>query len=221
MWKTAFVSAVLCVVSYLLPGVLPAQAQVADDSCEFANDGSCDELTGLCPRWTDATDCGHPTTDTGPDPDIDPKDRERRLDLSRTDRRKIRRNLRNLGYDVTTSGSSLDTSRVRRAIRDWQRDTGHEPTGYLTRDTADALLRTVEPVRGPNSCDYAHDGTCDEPDLCERGTDTADCDIRTVPQLFCCDTNTGIRVCPMAVPGMVPGQICQCLGFVGYGIVCR
>ena len=26
-----------------------------------------------------------------------------------------------------------------------------------------------------NSCEYAHDGTCDEPEYCERGTDTADC----------------------------------------------
>jgi hypothetical protein len=26
-----------------------------------------------------------------------------------------------------------------------------------------------------NSCEYANDGVCDEPDLCERGTDTADC----------------------------------------------
>ena len=28
---------------------------------------------------------------------------------------------------------------------------------------------------GPNSCQYANDGTCDEPDLCSSGTDTADC----------------------------------------------
>ena len=27
-----------------------------------------------------------------------------------------------------------------------------------------------------NSCEYAHDGTCDEPEYCERGTDSADCD---------------------------------------------
>lgn len=27
----------------------------------------------------------------------------------------------------------------------------------------------------PNSCEYANDGECDEPDICDRGTDTADC----------------------------------------------
>ena len=28
---------------------------------------------------------------------------------------------------------------------------------------------------GPNSCKYAYDDECDEPDVCARGTDTADC----------------------------------------------
>ena len=32
---------------------------------------------------------------------------------------------------------------------------------------------------GSNSCEYANDGECDEPELCARGTDTADCSRQT------------------------------------------
>lgn len=30
--------------------------------------------------------------------------------------------------------------------------------------------------KGRDSCEYARDGECDEPDLCARGTDTSDCE---------------------------------------------
>ena len=220
MWKTSFVIVAACATCLLLT-THPARAQMPNDSCEFANDGHCDE-PGICPRGTDATDCG-----TTAQPDTDPELVEEQLNLSRSERRQIRHNLRQLGYKVTT-GSSLNSRSVRRAIRNWQRVTGHEPTGYLTRNTADALLREIKVEQWPNSCDYAHDGTCDEPDLCDRGTDTDDCRGGPItpppppPQLlYCCDTNTGMRVCPIVVPGMVPGQICSCFGFVGYGLVCQ
>ena len=201
-------------IAYLLLAASPAQAQTPDDSCEFANDGNCDE-PGVCARWTDSTDCGTSMIQNG-----DPEEVENRLDLSRTESRRIRRNLRQLGYDVT-EGGSLDSRNVRRAIRNWQRETGHAPTGYLTRDTADALLSiVVDP--DPNSCRYAHDGTCDEPDLCSPGTDTSDC--RTAPPppptLYCCNPYTGIRVCPIVMPGMMVGQPCICVGIYGTGLVC-
>ena len=32
---------------------------------------------------------------------------------------------------------------------------------------------------GPDSCQWAFDGECDEPDLCPSGTDTADCQVAT------------------------------------------
>ena len=195
----------------LLMTIHPAHAQMSNDTCEFANDGNCDEI--LCPSGTDATDCG--IIVIGPDP----KDIEDQLNLSTRDRRRILSNLRQLDFDVPKRGSNLNVKSVRLAIRNWQRDTKHEPTGFLTRDTADVLLRKIDIVVGPNSCRYAHDEACDEPEYCARGTDTADCDIVPPIQLYCCDTNTGIRVCP-AVPGIVPGQLCACMGYMGFGFVC-
>ena len=90
---------------------------------------------------------------------------------------------------------------------------------------------------GPNSCSYAYDGSCDEPEFCDRGTDTDDCsaapprsDVRQrnqypqqTPQVrparFCCHPNTGAPVCPMSVP-MLPGQYCVCPGVQGAGLTC-
>ena len=37
------------------------------------------------------------------------------------------------------------------------------------------LLLISAHVLADNSCEFAFDGTCDEPDLCAPGTDTADC----------------------------------------------
>ena len=184
-------------------------------------------MPGACARGTDATDCGTPIII---DP-LPPVEVERLLGLSKRDHGKIRRNLKAHGYDVT-EGRTLDSSSVRRAIRDWQRDEGYEPTGYLTRDTADELLRRV----GPDGCRYARNETCDEPDRCPRGTDTTDCEnnhplINPIitpppppppPQLYCCNPYTGIRVCPIVMPGMALGQLCMCTGVFGYGygLVC-
>lgn len=36
-------------------------------------------------------------------------------------------------------------------------------------------LEKSRPRRGRDSCEYANDGACDEPDRCDRGTDTSDC----------------------------------------------
>ena len=44
-------------VSVLIVALLAAPAVVADDSCEYANDGECDVLVGLCATSTDDTDC--------------------------------------------------------------------------------------------------------------------------------------------------------------------
>ena len=42
-------------------------------------------------------------------------------------------------------------------------------------------------VAGPNSCQYARDGQCDEPNLCDAGTDTSDCGSLPVPRRFSCN----------------------------------
>jgi hypothetical protein len=80
-----------------------------------------------------------------------------------------------------------------------------------------------------DSCEFANDGSCDEPDVCPAGTDATDCaqeasdpvDERPEPrptQLFCCD-GYGNRRCIITVnPGPV-GSPCACFG-QGYGVTC-
>lgn len=72
------------------------------------------------------------------------------------------------------------------------------------------------PLPGPDSCDFARDGTCDEPDVCDRGTDTSDCsrprkqsgpDIATA-----CVTSMG--ACPMGMP-VARGSYCVCFTPMG------
>lgn len=52
---------------------------------------------------------------------------------------------------------------------------------------------------GPNSCEFANNDTCDEPDLCQPNTDTADCKWK--PQQ------------PSGFPSGHGMQICGCWGF--------
>lgn len=82
-----------------------------------------------------------------------------------------------------------------------------------------------KPEPGPDSCEYAHDDTCDEPDLCRKGTDTTDCRAdRRGPSgpaqaQFCCD-NFGRKWCPMMVR-LPLGSSCFCAGVPGSGFVCN
>jgi len=87
--------------------------------------------------------------------------------------------------------------------------------------------REPPPQRGANSCKYAFDGDCDEPDICDRGTDTADCrraDRVTNPPpsrpLYCCDV-FGQRRCLINVNPGPPGSPCQCYGIYGVGRMCQ
>lgn len=91
---------------------------------------------------------------------------------------------------------------------------------------------------GPNSCEYAHDGDCDEPEYCYSGTDTADCNQRAAPApnpyptpapnypnpantpaAACCNLY-GQPMCPMNVP-IPKGSPCHCSHIPGVpGIGC-
>ena len=77
---------------------------------------------------------------------------------------------------------------------------------------------------GPDSCRFADDGTCDEPVICERGTDTTDCSPTPQPQptppLWCCDVYTGLKVCPITETQGFPGAGCYCRGLRGEGVMC-
>jgi hypothetical protein len=98
-----------------------------------------------------------------------------------------------------------------------------------TRRDGDERRREREKAKAPDSCEYANDGTCDEPDLCEPGTDTSDCRAsrrsprsnRNQPQrpLYCCDV-FGRKWCQIAVNPAPPGTPCWCAGVPGSGLIC-
>ena len=87
---------------------------------------------------------------------------------------------------------------------------------------------------GPDSCEYAGDGYCDEPDLCDRGTDTTDCQVARrlrdrdplnfppmpAPQAAyplpaqVCVTSGGTCTMMVQIP---PGLFCTC--YTAYGVV--
>lgn len=63
---------------------------------------------------------------------------------------------------------------------------------------AEALFALCTPAGceeepGPDCCEYAFDGICDEPDLCDEGTDTTDCNLPDP-----CDENPGPDCCEWA-----------------------
>lgn len=81
---------------------------------------------------------------------------------------------------------------------------------------------------GPNSCEYANDGQCDEPDLCAPGTDTNDCrpsktsrtrDRQSSP-VYCCDIY-GRKWCPIVAGNRAVGAPCFCQGVPGSGFICQ
>lgn len=96
-----------------------------------------------------------------------------------------------------------------------------------SREETDSRQRREEP--GPNSCEYANDGECDEPDVCDRGTDTSDCQSRSrrnrndLPeqrqQLYCCD-GYGRKWCAITYNPGPPGTPCVCAGVPGSGRMC-
>lgn len=68
---------------------------------------------------------------------------------------------------------------------------------------------TPKPKPGKNSCEYANDGTCDEPDLCDAGTDTNDCRASTPsPQ-----RGPGPIPMPSGFPSGFGMLVCGCHGF--------
>lgn len=105
---------------------------------------------------------------------------------------------------------------------DWSHLPGSRRAINLTGCLREAGL--LRPNRGENSCEYANDGECDEPDLCDPGTDTADCRrTRSSPNsgpLYCCDIY-GNRYCEIVVnPGPI-GSACFCSGLPGSGLMCQ
>jgi hypothetical protein len=101
---------------------------------------------------------------------------------------------------------------ISRAGGDWSHLPGPQRAINLTQCLRDAGITIVNPP-GRNSCRYARDGTCDEPALCNRGTDYDDCrgdDVVGPPPprvATHCVTNWGS--CPMGRAKPV-GASCIC-----------
>ncbi len=109
----------------------------------------------------------------------------------------------------------------------WEKGCASDPRCDQTapeRTPVEKAKPETVPVKSKDSCEYARDGTCDEPDLCEPGTDTSDC--RAVPKSkpteqpksqalpnFCC-TAVG-RLGPYPNPG--PNGIAVQVGESCYG----
>lgn len=63
---------------------------------------------------------------------------------------------------------------------EWQKDRGSGRNVCVFRPPSAPAAEprrtpSPPPATGPDSCRYAKDGDCDEPNLCARGTDTTDC----------------------------------------------
>jgi len=164
----------------LLAGCEP----IGPDSCEYVNDGRCDEPS-LCPIGTDTTDC----TDTEPSfgaqtvPDqtytvgtmIAP------LVLPKASGGNA---VALLSYNLTPEVAGLEFLSVARMLTGTPTAAAegtHAMTYRVEDDDGDeATLRfdvRVNPQTppGPDSCRYANDGECDEGTYCPIGTDTTDC----------------------------------------------
>jgi hypothetical protein len=90
------------------------------------------------------------------------------------------------------------------------RPPANTPAGTETAfPTSDKVSPPIEIVDGPNSCEFAHDDECDEPNLCERGTDTADCSQARETPVAASVCATMFGACPMVVE-IVPGSSCTC-----------
>ena len=88
------------------------------------------------------------------------------------------------------------------------------------RGTESRCTTDVAPGRslaaGTDSCKYAGDGQCDEPDLCARGTDSTDCRRSTTrpPVRLGSACYTSVGACPLISPYPV-GQTCTCYFALG------
>ena len=129
-----------------------AQASADNDSCEWANDGECDDIryigadTGACLAGTDATDCSAFTL--RPASELEGNECQWAFDGECDDTR----------YVDFVTGACLH--------------------GTDTDDCRSLTLRPESELEG-NSCQWAFDGECDHPDVgtgaCLPGTDTLDC----------------------------------------------
>ena len=140
--------------------------------CQYANDGQCDEppIGGECPVGTDTTDCLASADSPclySDDGDCD-EGPEWKFCMPGTD-----------FNDCCEAVGQVRVNAATYADGGARPDAG-QPVAADADCSADALnragTRTVA-AAGSNSCMYANDRECDEPQYCVAGTDTADCTL--------------------------------------------
>jgi hypothetical protein len=132
--------------------------------------------------------------------------------------------LEKLGSVTANETHPAKHDRLAAITNGWRRSCDSDPrcsASGAARNTSDAGSNTVttperNPVRrGRDSCQYARDGECDEPDLCEPGTDTSDCSAPRQPRREAPSDNlatvcvTPFGNCPLVIRG-VKGGVCTC-----------
>jgi hypothetical protein len=88
--------------------------------------------------------------------------------------------MQKLGTSIATSTHPAKNDRLAAISSGWSKSCDGDSScsgGTSPPSTKSPERKTTETkdTGGPDSCKYAKDGTCDEPDLCNRGTDTTDC----------------------------------------------
>lgn len=78
-----------------------------------------------------------------------------------------------LGSNSGSSTHPAKHDRIAAITNGWSRAT-QSITGKEKKADEPRTKQSTRP-RSDDSCEYANDGECDEPDLCERGTDATDC----------------------------------------------
>jgi hypothetical protein len=148
---------------------------------------------------------------------------------------------RRLAFCVVISGLALVGLGVPMgASAECTKDTDCKGDRVCVRGTCEDQAPSRSSGGKGDSCRYANDGECDEPDLCEQGTDTSDCrrsqkPTRDYPRprssspsgpsypdtrpLFCCDA-FGNRRCAVTINPGPPGSPCFCFG-QGGGYICQ
>ena len=136
-----------------VPAVGPSAATAGDDSCAHANDGYCDEPYE-CDTGTDKTDCSQEGFENG----------NNKYCQYAGDGECDELNLCPAGSD--TADCCLDGA-----------PRGRDSAGFEVV-AADVCCGADCEAPGPDWCQYANDGRCDEPPIgaeCPVGTDTTDC----------------------------------------------
>ena len=125
------------------------QSDQPDDSCQYANDGVCDEPS-LCSTGTDTADCASRRGEEV----AEARDANNQPDDS---------------CQYANDGECDEPNTC---------PTGTDATDCASRSGEEVAKAREADIHLDDSCQYANDGECDEPNTCPTGTDATDCASR-------------------------------------------